>query len=681
MRVSFSSQAAMRIGLALSVVVGSAALLSSSDTPVFTRMDKAYYADPSAINFVRPGLVIKITSASVAEDGTIQARFTLTDPKGLPLDRDGITTPGSISTRFVVSWIPNNARQYISYITRTVTSSITGNSAIQATYDSGGTFTMNADGDYTYTFKNKAPSGYDRTATHSIGVWAARDLSEFDLDGIANYDSDVFTFVPSGAPVTVTRDVVRTQSCNKCHDPLSAHDEREGVELCVLCHNPQSGDPDTNNTIDMVQMMHKIHMGSQLPSVEAGGKYHIIGYGGSDHDYSTVVFPADPRRCTTCHEQDTGAAQATAYLMRPSRAACGSCHDNVNFATGENHLGLPQPTDNLCANCHTPDGELEFDASITGAHVIPEFSQQLPGTVFEINSVSGAAGGNPTVTFTVKDGAGNPITDISRMRLQLVLAGPTTDYASSVSEDVSKASGSGGVYTYTFNYTIPADARGTYAVGIEGYRSVTINSDTVNEQTVRNAGINQVAYFSVDGSAVMPRRTTVSIDKCNSCHSFLSLHGGNRNRIEQCVLCHNANATDEETRPAAQSPAQTIQLAYMIHRIHTGEESTREYTIYGYRGSVNDFTEVRYPGDRRNCNACHVNDAQQLPLPDGLLDVTSPRGLLNPMGPATAACTGCHTTTADASHALSNTTTLLGEACAACHSTSNEFGISKVHAR
>jgi OmcA/MtrC family decaheme c-type cytochrome len=210
---------------------------------------------------------------------------------------------------------------------------------------------------------------------------------------------------------------------------------------------------------------------------------------------------------------------------------------------------------------------------------------------------------------------------------------------------------------------------------------VTINAGTVNATTVRDAGINKVFYFSVDGSKVAPRRQVVSLDKCNTCHSFLSLHGGNRNQIEQCVLCHNPNGTDVGNRPASQAPSQTIQMAYMIHRIHTGENSPREYTIYGFGGSVNDFTDIRYPGDRRNCNACHVNGSEQVPLPDGLLDVTSPRGLLNPVKPTTNACTGCHTDTPTASHALSNTTDKLGEACAVCHSASSDFGVSKVHAR
>jgi OmcA/MtrC family decaheme c-type cytochrome len=671
MRVPFSFRAAIRLGLALALVVGSAILLSSSDKQAFTAMDKAFYADANAINFVRPGLVLKIVSASVADDGAIKVRFTLKDPKGLPLDREGIATPGAISTRFVVGWIPNNQRQYISYITRQVTSSITNHTAIQATSDSGGAYDKNADGDYTYTFKSKAPAGFDKTATHSIGMWSSRDLSEFDMTAIANIDSDVFNFVPNGAAVTKTRDVIRTQSCNKCHDPLQAHGSRQSMELCVICHTPQSGDPDTDNTIDMAQMVHKIHAGSSLPSVKAGGKYQIIGNQGSVADFSTVAFPADIRRCSFCHESTTGAAQANAWLTNPNRAACGSCHDDVNFATGLKHVDLPQISDNQCSQCHTPQGELEFDASIMGAHTVPEFSSQLPGLVWAITDVrDGVAGKKPIVTFTVKNKAGDPYTDITKMRARLVLAGPDSDYASSVAEDASKAPGSGGTYTYTFAAAIPATATGTYTIGMEGYNNTTINTGMVNQLAVRDAALNVQVHFSVDGSKLAPRRQVVSNDKCNSCHAFLSLHGGNRNRVEECVLCHNPNGVD------GSKPANTVQFAYMIHRIHTGEDSTRPYKIGSF-----DATEVRYPGDRRNCGACHVNGSEQLPLDDGLLNVNFPAGLLNPMGPTTAACTGCHTDTPTASHALSNTTTQLGEACAVCHSASSDFGVSKVHAR
>ena len=130
-----------------------------------------------------------------------------------------------------------------------------------------------------------------------------------------NYASTTFNFVPNGSAVTTVHDVIRTSSCNKCHDQLSFHGgSRRGIEMCNLCHTPQTLDPDTGNTVDMKVMVHKIHMGSQLPSVEAGTPYRIIGNQGNVSDYSTVVHPSDPRRCESCHEQNSGATQATRYL-------------------------------------------------------------------------------------------------------------------------------------------------------------------------------------------------------------------------------------------------------------------------------------------------------------------------------------------------------------------------------
>jgi hypothetical protein len=49
----------------------------------------------------------------------------------------------------------------------------------------------------------------------------------------------------------------------------------------------------------------------------------------------------------------------------------------VDFASGKNHLNLPQFTDNQCANCHIKQGELPFDASILGAHTIPNSTVSL----------------------------------------------------------------------------------------------------------------------------------------------------------------------------------------------------------------------------------------------------------------------------------------------------------------
>ena len=422
----------VRIGVQFAPVVAllaGSALLISASKPTFSPHEKAYYADAAAVNFVRPGLVTKILSASIATDGTIQAHIKITDPQGLALDRLGVDTPGAVAISFIISYIPNGQTQYVAYTTRLQTSPINGVTATQAGTDAGGVFVKTADGEYNYTFGTKAPATIDRTVTHTVGLYSSRDLTSFDMG--TQYSDAVFNFVPNGSAVKVTRDVVRTASCNQCHDPLSAHGgARNAVELCVMCHTPQTTDPDTGNTVNFAVMVHKIHAGATLPSVKAGGKYQIIGFGQAVSDWSSVVFPADVRSCQVCHDPKSGAAQANAYLT-PNRAACGACHDNVNFATGVNHVNLPQISDNQCSSCHTPQGELEFDASIAGGHTIPTKSLTLPGIVVELLKVdNGTAGQKPTVTFTLKDKSGAP-TPLSQMnRLALVMGGPTTDYGS-----------------------------------------------------------------------------------------------------------------------------------------------------------------------------------------------------------------------------------------------------------
>ena len=43
-----------------------------AETPrPYTSAEKAYYADAQTVQFVRPGLIVKILSAKIASDGTI----------------------------------------------------------------------------------------------------------------------------------------------------------------------------------------------------------------------------------------------------------------------------------------------------------------------------------------------------------------------------------------------------------------------------------------------------------------------------------------------------------------------------------------------------------------------------------------------------------------------------------
>src|SRR5260370_17504391 len=84
---------------------------------------RPHAADQNLINFIRPGITVKIASAAIAKDGTITARVTLTDPKGLPLDMYGVTTPGSITVRFIAATIPAGQKQVGAYTTAGATHS------------------------------------------------------------------------------------------------------------------------------------------------------------------------------------------------------------------------------------------------------------------------------------------------------------------------------------------------------------------------------------------------------------------------------------------------------------------------------------------------------------------------------------------------------------------------------
>jgi len=222
-------------------VVVALCLTGASKPAPYSPHHKAFYAEASLVNFVRPGLTLKILSAQIASDGTISATISVTDPQGLPLDRAGVLTPGAVAISFVASTIPKGEEQYKAYTTRTQKSPINGVSAVQGSADTGGIFTANSDGTYKYTFGTKAPAGFDATATHTIGAYGSRNLTIYSLN--TSYASTTFSFVPNGSAVQTTRDVVKTASCNNCHDELSFHGgSRRGVEMCVLCHNPQSSD-------------------------------------------------------------------------------------------------------------------------------------------------------------------------------------------------------------------------------------------------------------------------------------------------------------------------------------------------------------------------------------------------------------------------------------------------------
>src|SRR5205823_1580650 len=115
---------------------------------------------------------------------------------------------------------------------------------------------------------------------------------------------------------------------------------------------------------------------------------------------------------------------------------------------------------------------------------------------------------------------------ISRLSaLSFTMAGPTTDYGyTSFGSDVTtpgyvtesalanSTCVSDGVCTYVFRHAVPAGAKGTYTIGVEARRAETLLPNTTKQMNVTYGAINKVVNFSVDGSAVLPRRMVVDIN-------------------------------------------------------------------------------------------------------------------------------------------------------------------------
>jgi OmcA/MtrC family decaheme c-type cytochrome len=222
----------------------------------------------------------------------------------------------------------------------------------------------NGDGSYTYTMPETNETGFDRSRTHTVAGWAVRTTAA-GAEALIGYDA--VHFVPGGGTPSSTGLAVSDAGCAACHGFVQAHGTRRGVELCATCHSPQTTDPETSRTVDLKVMIHKIHRGADLPSVQQGTPYFIVGFQQTVLDFSHVAIPwyRGVRDCAVCH---SGAAEGGRFASEASVAACGSCHDNVKFdgsasktcgAAGGNAFDdcnhpvpTPDTSPGVCQACH-----------------------------------------------------------------------------------------------------------------------------------------------------------------------------------------------------------------------------------------------------------------------------------------------------------------------------------------
>jgi len=331
--------------------------------------------------------------------------------------------------------------------------------------------------------------------TYTLGLWFYWGYTAGEEDfrdvGTVTVDFLIGSSVASVQP----REVVTTAHCNQCHSDLQFHGgTRRGVEICVLCHN--SGAEDRNiasaaggtpgTTIDLGVMIHRIHNGVHLPSVNGVGvdgngnkdytvepkDYVIVSGGGTIHDYSEVAFPAWPNLvspmpkdfgysalgsfqaqenailsgmtgCNICHGDPDGSgpieapSQGDLAYSSPRRDICQSCHDDWDPGLpyiSNTGAGMPADLpDTGCNQCHPHDGS---DLAVEDAHLHPLRNPDFAGGVnFNILSVDedGLQDGDGTidpgeklaVTFTITDDAGVTLDASQLAGRSAVLTGPS----------------------------------------------------------------------------------------------------------------------------------------------------------------------------------------------------------------------------------------------------------------
>jgi OmcA/MtrC family decaheme c-type cytochrome len=575
-----------------------------------------------------------------------------------------------------------------------------------------GTWTDKLNGQYTYKFaknvRNDAGIPFDASLPHRVGL-------EIRLGDIPANNAP-FTFDPTTGGVIEQsgREIVDNDTCNKCHDELSFHGgARFDLQYCVMCHESYSVDAQSGNSIDLKVMIHKIHSGETLPSVQAGGFYGIFARNNVFADFSEVVYPQDKRNCTTCHEEnDADTPQASNWRTTVNRETCGSCHDNVNFTTGENHGGVTATNDS-CTMCHGPNSSIN-DGNLRAqfAHQIPE-DEAARSFKFEVVKVEaikldGTPGATPCtadatacqvlpgefpkVTIRVSNpltGASYRITDpafVSTIpcspqpcnpttaRLRARVAYTTTnftnpgsgntpaqpiqiDFLSATAAPVGAPAAAGGLPTLNADGTyskagatpLPGDLiGGSGAAFLEGRTIVDVSDSATPEFVEVGVTSSPGVPFAITDAAPVARRPILDVQLCDDCHKKLSFHGDNRN--DNTELC----ATCHNPELASGSTPETgapFDFKLLIHGIHAA--------TYNFGGET--FADVRYPGKIQNCEGCHKPDTYYPVDPNVVFATSVTRGTnaATPQDdvaftPNAAICSSCHTSAQARAHIEQN---------------------------
>lgn len=490
------------------------------------------------------------------------------------------------------------------------------------------------------------------------------------------------------------------KDCSKCH-----RDERNlkqpSRQACGACHDALFFDTGTLNPV-------RQYTGACVVDADCASKSSLAKCNTAVSLCETATHPkqSDDSQCSTCHSSDT-----TGISPIPDK------HDVVT-RTRIRKIKLSEVS--------VSGGSGPLGAMMVG---------DIPRIGFKLLDGTGAP-----ITDLKTNAA---------LSGTLLIGGPTND-RQMVFPSISIKTGTGlvfdatsNVYTYTHTVPWPANAQtplnstgltprpnpaGTYSAWL-----YVVETSTYKGASVRDVG-TALIDFRVGGSQAIRPRHVITRDSCNSCHVIAQAHGGSRRDAEGCSICHTAGAVDrtvgargvacttnaqcggaaagwescQDTNADTKldtcvltvdpTPGQTILFSSMIHSTHyarrLGGYAERSslvkpfaLTYIGNSNRVNDFSEILFPQDIRNCSKCHGDSGASCSasMPCGIGQSCQSGKCKNVayQDANTAACLGCHDTASAAGHAALNTwTDPMGkpvETCEVCHGATAEFAVSKVH--
>ncbi|HEX9242612.1 MAG TPA: hypothetical protein VF875_09255 [Anaeromyxobacter sp.] len=365
------------------------------------------------------------------------------------------------------------------------------------------------------------------------------------------------------------------------------------IGSCKACHNA-----DGYSAVTTLQKVHGVHRGANLANPGGAHAEYGVAADATLASYTNVSFPSMPageKDCKACHVDD-------AWKTRPSRLACGTCHDAVffdsgtvspprvygrplglscaadpdcvsfsvaaacNLETGSCELGTHpvQTNDATCAGCHTAEGA--GLSPITDRHAIPE-RQNVPRLAIVNATVGGATGPSgtflvgdvPTLTFQLQDWTGVLVTNAktnSSYAIAGLVSGPTDDMQRVIAPALSKGSLAfdAGSQTYTFIFpSWPATNLAPYNASTGGGSPNPAGSYTLYFYVTRSFIVDGASHRDAapyvgtlrfgETGPIRPREV-VSQAACDACHVALAYHGGARTAAQACGTCHTAGALD-----------------------------------------------------------------------------------------------------------------------------------------